>query len=84
MWKIRRAMSGSRGKKFLINLLGWQNRIGHLLRPNSLDTSRRNISEHYDLGNDFYKLFLDPTMTYSSALFESLSQSLRTSADRQI
>jgi cyclopropane-fatty-acyl-phospholipid synthase len=64
------AMSGSRGKKFLINLLGWQNRLSHLLRPNSLNTSRRNISEHYDLGNDFYKLFLDPTMTYSSALFE--------------
>jgi cyclopropane-fatty-acyl-phospholipid synthase len=36
-----------------------------------LATSRRNISEHYDLGNDFYKLFLDPTMTYSSALFEA-------------
>lgn len=64
------AMSGSRTKKLVINLLGWQNRIGHLLRPNSLNTSRRNISEHYDLGNDFYKLFLDPTMTYSSALFE--------------
>jgi cyclopropane-fatty-acyl-phospholipid synthase len=70
------AMSGSRAKKFLINLLGWQNRIGHLLRPNSLDTSRRNISEHYDLGNDFYKLFLDPTMTYSSALFDSSAQTL--------
>jgi len=64
------AMSGSRAKKFLINLLGWQNRLGHLLRPNSLATSRRNIAEHYDLGNDFYRLFLDPTMTYSSALFE--------------
>lgn len=71
------AMSGSRGKKFLINLLGWQNRIGHLLRPNSLDTSRRNISEHYDLGNDFYRLFLDPTMTYSSALFTSSAQTLQ-------
>jgi len=71
------AMSGSRGKKFLINLLGWQNRLSHLLRPNSLSTSRRNISEHYDLGNDFYKLFLDPAMTYSSALFESPSQSLQ-------
>ena len=65
------AMSGSRGKSFLINLLGQYNRVLHLLRPNSLATSRRNISEHYDLGNDFYKLFLDPTMTYSSALFES-------------
>jgi cyclopropane-fatty-acyl-phospholipid synthase len=65
------AMSGSRGKKFLINLLGQYNRVLHLLRPNSVETSRRNISEHYDLGNDFYKLFLDPTMTYSSALFET-------------
>jgi cyclopropane-fatty-acyl-phospholipid synthase len=70
------AMSGSRAKKFLVNLLGWQNRISHLLRPNSLTTSRRNISEHYDLGNDFYKLFLDPTMTYSSALFFSEKQTL--------
>ena len=64
------AMSGARGKKVLINLLGWQNRLSHLLRPNSLSTSHRNISEHYDLGNEFYKLFLDPTMTYSSALFD--------------
>ena len=64
------AMSGARGKKILVNLLGCYNRILHLLRPNSLETSRRNIFEHYDLGNDFYKLFLDPTMTYSSALFE--------------
>ena len=70
------AMSGSRAKKWLINFLGWQNRIGHLLRPNSLTTSRRNISEHYDLGNDFYRLFLDPTMTYSSALFTSPAQTL--------
>jgi len=70
------AMSGSKTKKFLINLLGWQNRIRHLLRPNSLTTSRRNISEHYDLGNDFYSLFLDATMTYSSALFEGADQSL--------
>ena len=70
------AMSGSRGKKFLINLLGRYNRVLHLLRPNSLATSRRNISEHYDLGNDFYKLFLDPTMTYSSAIFSSPAQAL--------
>jgi cyclopropane-fatty-acyl-phospholipid synthase len=70
-------MSGSRAKKILVNLLGWQNRISHLLRPNSLTTSRRNISEHYDLGNDFYKLFLDPTMTYSSALFRSKTQTLK-------
>ena len=70
------AMSGSRGKRILINLLGWQNRLAHLLRPNSLGTSRRNIQEHYDLGNDLYRLFLDPTMTYSSALFTAPEETL--------
>jgi len=70
------ALSGSRAKKWLVNLLGWQNRLHHLLRPNSLTTSQRNIVEHYDLGNDFYRLFLDPTMTYSSAWFTAPRQSL--------
>lgn len=41
----------------------------HLARPNTREGARRNISEHYDLGNDFYALWLDPTMTYSSAYF---------------
>ena len=41
----------------------------HRLRRNSLTGSRRNIAEHYDLGNDFYSLWLDETMTYSSAKF---------------
>jgi cyclopropane-fatty-acyl-phospholipid synthase len=51
------------------NLLKAYNRVLHLLRPNSIKTSRRNISEHYDLGNDFYSLWLDQTMTYSSGRF---------------
>ena len=42
----------------------------HNLRPNSRKGSRKNISEHYDLGNDFYAEWLDRSMTYSSALFE--------------
>lgn len=70
------AMSGSRGRQWLINWLGHWNRFQHWLRPNSLATSRRNIAEHYDLGNDFYRLFLDPTMTYSSALFTAATQTL--------
>lgn len=45
-------------------------RLRHWLRPNSRSGSRRNIHAHYDLGNDFYRLWLDPTMTYSAALFE--------------
>jgi len=43
-------------------------RARHLLRRNSRRGSRRNIHAHYDLGNAFYRLFLDETMTYSSAV----------------
>jgi cyclopropane-fatty-acyl-phospholipid synthase len=42
----------------------------HLLRRNTKSGSRKNIVDHYDLGNDFYRLFLDDTMTYSSAVFD--------------
>jgi cyclopropane-fatty-acyl-phospholipid synthase len=54
-------------------------RLWHLLRRNHRSGARRNIEFHYDLGNDFYSLWLDPGMTYSSALFEepiSAAQSL--------
>lgn len=44
-------------------------RIGHMLRRNHRRGARRNIEFHYDLGNDFYSLWLDSTMTYSSAIF---------------
>ena len=48
----------------------------HRSRRNTLPGSQRNIAAHYDLGNDFYRLFLDETMTYSCAVFESPEQSL--------
>lgn len=52
-------------------------RLRHLARPNTRRGSRRNIHAHYDLGNDFYRLWLDSSMTYSSALFGGdLDQSL--------
>ena len=44
-------------------------RIAHALRRNSKAKARENIAAHYDLGNDFYAAWLDPTMTYSSAVF---------------
>lgn len=47
-------------------------RLSHLRRSNHRIGSRRNIAFHYDLGNDFYALWLDPSMTYSSALFADL------------
>ncbi len=70
------AMSGSKTRAFALNLLKFYNRTLHLLRPNSVRTARQNISEHYDLGNDFYRLWLDPTMTYSSALFTAPDETL--------
>lgn len=54
-------------------VLGW---IGHLLRSNTLTGSRKNISAHYDLGNDFFKLFLDETMLYSCAYYRDESETL--------
>jgi len=50
--------------------------LRHWLRGNSRRQARRNIAHHYDLGNDFYRLWLDETMTYSSALFRSGKESL--------
>jgi cyclopropane-fatty-acyl-phospholipid synthase len=52
------------------------NRLCHLLKGNSHTGSRRNIAFHYDLGNDFYRLWLDRSMTYSSAHFVAPDQSL--------
>ncbi|MEP6738920.1 MAG: cyclopropane-fatty-acyl-phospholipid synthase family protein [Caldimonas sp.] len=45
-------------------------RLKHLFRRNSKSGSKKNIHAHYDLGNDFYRLWLDPTMHYSGAWFE--------------
>ncbi|MGI9280695.1 MAG: class I SAM-dependent methyltransferase [Endozoicomonas sp.] len=52
------------------------NRLNHLLNNNSRSGSRRNIAAHYDLGNDFYQLWLDPSMTYSSAVFSNHDETL--------
>lgn len=61
-------LSGSRrATSAALNLLRFGNRIGHALRPNTRATARRNIREHYDLSNDFFALWLDPSMMYSAA-----------------
>ncbi|CUH68794.1 Cyclopropane-fatty-acyl-phospholipid synthase [Thalassovita gelatinovora] len=51
-------------------------RMRHLMNSNSRKQAKKNISYHYDLGNDFYSLWLDDTMTYSSALFDTGQESL--------
>jgi cyclopropane-fatty-acyl-phospholipid synthase len=52
----------------------WLYRIKHLLNRNTRTGSKKNIHAHYDIGNDFYKLWLDAGMTYSSALFDGLPE----------
>lgn len=53
------------------------------LQSNSKRQARKNIQYHYDLGNDFYRLWLDETMTYSSALFQNPQESLETAQRRK-
>jgi cyclopropane-fatty-acyl-phospholipid synthase len=51
-------------------------RVAHLLRGNRPGRARRNIVAHYDLSNELYRLFLDPSMTYSAAVFDHVGQDL--------
>lgn len=51
-------------------------RIGYLFNLNTLRGSKKNVHAHYDIGNNFYQLWLDPSMTYSSAIFDHASQDL--------
>lgn len=55
-------------------------KLAHLGNRNTVDGSRKNISAHYDLGNDFFALFLDPTMMYSSAVFPKDDAELETAS----
>jgi cyclopropane-fatty-acyl-phospholipid synthase len=67
-------LTGSqRAKSLAVNLFRAGNRLGHLLRPNTRDTARRNIRDHYDLSNDFFSLWLDPSMMYSGARWAGVS-----------
>ena len=70
-------LSGSqRARGLALNFLRFANRLGHLLRPNSRTTAKRNISEHYDLSNDFFALMLDETMMYSCAKWPAAASPL--------
>lgn len=62
--------------RFFSAIRGFLSRLGHRLRANTEKGSRRNIREHYDLGNDFYRLFLDEQMLYSCGYFQDHEDSL--------
>ena len=74
---IADATGGSRAARTM-------NALRHALNRNSERGSRRNIAFHYDLGNDFYRLWLDPSMSYSSALFEAEDEPLATAQARKL
>ncbi|MGN6058067.1 MAG: class I SAM-dependent methyltransferase [Sphingomicrobium sp.] len=61
----------------------WINALAHRLRDNAPGKAKKNIAAHYDLGNDFYSAWLDPTMTYSSARFAA-AESLEVGQLRKI
>ena len=66
---MRPFVAGNPAKRALVGLAA-------LFRPNTRRRARANVMAHYDLGNDFYALWLDPTMSYSSALFTEPGESL--------
>jgi len=70
---------------------GWMRRLARLtggvarrLRDNSITGSRRHIREHYDLGNEFFRLFLDDNLMYSSAYFETGLESLEQAQQKKL
>ncbi|WP_421942574.1 class I SAM-dependent methyltransferase [Pedobacter sp.] len=73
------SVTGSKVKSLALNLFKIVNKLTHIRRANTLAGSQKNISEHYDLNNDFFATFLDKTMTYSSGYFTSEDLSLEDS-----
>ncbi|MCX2979808.1 class I SAM-dependent methyltransferase [Halieaceae bacterium IMCC14734] len=59
-------------------------KLAHLLKNNTLTGSRKNIAAHYDLGNDFFELFLDPTMMYSAAVFPDPEATLEAASEHKL
>jgi cyclopropane-fatty-acyl-phospholipid synthase len=74
---LRQLVSGTWPARLLNRLRHWRN-------ANSRAGSRRNITAHYDLGNDFYRQWLDKSMTYSSALYEAPTDMLEAAQDRKL
>lgn len=65
-------------------LAGWSMKVLHRFRRNTKSGSRKNIAAHYDLGNDLFSLFLDPSMMYSSAVYDRPDLSLEQAQQRKL
>ena len=81
---VRNLRTIDSSNRFASALRGFVSRIQHTLRANSVSGSRKNIHAHYDLGNDFYRLFLKEQMIYSSAYFEYEGESLEMAQTRKL
>lgn len=75
------AVSGGAPRRGWLNLLLGVNKLIHFFRRNTLKGSKKNIQAHYDLSNDFFRIFLDPGMTYSCAYFKTPDQDLQDAQD---
>lgn len=76
----RSILGGLDQGSFLMQAFQW---IIHAARRNTRHGAKKNIASHYDLGNDFYRLWLDATMTYSSAVFDSENDDLEAAQIRK-
>lgn len=74
---VRNRESADRFDRGLARWLAYGHKLFHWWHANTLTGSRRNIAAHYDLGNDFYRLWLDETLAYSSGIFPHANASLR-------
>jgi cyclopropane-fatty-acyl-phospholipid synthase len=70
--------------RFSSSVRSFASRLQHSLRANSISGSRKNIKAHYDLGSEFYQLFLDEGVNYSSAYFENAGESLDAAQERKL
>jgi cyclopropane-fatty-acyl-phospholipid synthase len=70
--------------RFASAIRGFASRAQHRLAGNSISGSRKNIRAHYDIGNDFYRLFLDGQMNYSSGYFSRQGESLEDAQERKL
>jgi len=82
---IRNHLTADQLDGWLAWAMNWGNRLLHGWRRNSVRNSQKNIAAHYDLGEDFFRLWLDPTLSYSSAIFRqpeaTLEQASRVKLD---
>lgn len=78
--RVLEGLDGTGWQRFTV----WTRRLMRHLARNTPRGSRRNIRAHYDLGNDFFRLFLDPSMTYSSAIFETPDASLEEASEAKL